>query len=627
MNCTFRILYYQSATMDIEVDSLDVEPSIDIHQLGGVFTMHNTYDELSENLKCIYNQFIKDPLSELKLDQPPEYYGPVIGDYTKQNKLKYKKRLKGWITDVLTLRFFHKRNPKVDVFERAINLGDFTIAKTHKLSKIAILKTKVDFTAKIACLLEMKATNRFIAECCYRSWYWEAICYLMQQNMIPRKRYNYLLMRAVISGNLPAVKTLVENKANPNAYSGDYVRGWRRTPLIKAAECKHMHIIQYLLGFKPDRDSMRQSITIAISLDYLDYIKIAIQNNLYPKFDYQGYFNLAVRSGSYKILEYLIKSGFTQNIETKNGCIDTIKFGDLNLTKLLLPLVSKSDIYKDHYVSTACIEGHSSLLRYFMSLGYRIKKDKIFYTLDLVISMDCLDVFIYLLEEYPEIKSDPEFVDLVRAAMNYESVKVLTYLYKNCGYQQQIHIMDLHRLILRKGTVDMLKEIDHPLEDSIKEMWLDTTMKRGRLDMIEYIINACPDHYNIPGLLTRSIVTCQNHIVKFLITKVEQPTMKMAKSFATKAISCDNLGALKIILTVIPKVQTRITKMVSEEGLLSAAKFMFKHNLFSYPAYMILVSRGSDNPCVALYLESMGIDTLYSNQDEMCYMEDMDEYR
>ena len=136
-----------------------------MEELGGLFAnLQLDDDEIRQDLERIYAEFCRDPDCELKLNKPHMWYAsPVIDDY-------YFKREKNlcnltWIRDVLTLRFFHARNPKVDVRLVALNLGDPIILKElgllyftdvgEQLTKIQRLQTLVKEMRDISYIVEM----------------------------------------------------------------------------------------------------------------------------------------------------------------------------------------------------------------------------------------------------------------------------------------------------------------------------------------------------------------------------------------------------------------------------------------------------------------------------------------
>lgn len=298
---------------------------MDISQLGGIFKLIGSYEQLSEKLKTIYDQFTSDTCSKLKLDFHPEYYGPVISDYYRNRKTKYQTLL--WITDPLTLRFYHKKNPNINLFEMALNLGDFELAAQQYPHSYNIIKNHIDVKQKIDVLLELKESMDKIFEKSVMSHDLSAIKYCVQKGFIINNRLTRVFNHVIENGYLDVIQYFEEYNIAINSY--DYLS------VIACIQNKQKHVFEYLYNkaksypipniygityeyFNNLIDNLITFLYEACATGNLDevkyYINLGISINLYHRPAKK-----AVENNHLHIMQYLIESGLNLNLNLNPG--------------------------------------------------------------------------------------------------------------------------------------------------------------------------------------------------------------------------------------------------------------------------------------------------------------------
>lgn len=508
---------------------------MDITKLGGVFKVIQDYADLPQELKDIYDQFTADPTKKLKLTKHPEYYGPVIADYTKNQQTKHSTLL--WMTDPLTLRFFHSKNPKVNLFEMALNLGDFELAKQQHPSSYNLIKNNIPTVHKIDVLLELKEPLDKIFEKAIVAEDLSGVKYCMQLGIvIDRNKHKSTLKYVLENGCLEIVQHFEEcgiainsydtefienclrnkhkkvfeflyNKAKsypiPNSYgvTQEYltklIRGFTEL-LVDACDNRDLETIKYYIDLGVDVNGHMAILITPIQKGHFDVVKLLVESGADTTID-PGYHTnpllISMECRRYDISKFLLENDATGYIDTS-----TIIHAPFELVKLLLEKRVFTS-YTSLFIKMCGIEMYSINDLEYIRINYDLDIHEISGGFLTVINNEDKLKFDYLLSHFQFSKETMQlgFLNSLRS----NSTEILQY-FLDKGY-------DINRLETEDGIKINDTCLEYLIEQKVDIKQALASMLLGAIDLdnskaVKILINQGADiHYRFDEPLRKAV--------------------------------------------------------------------------------------------------------------------------
>lgn len=416
--------------------------NIDLLDLGGVFTFVKSKDELSPEITNIYDKFVQDPESELKLIHPIEYYGPVIQDYI--NKRKYKHNNNSWITNPLTVKFYYYKNPGADIFNLALNHGISDLCKNTYKGKFNIIKNSVSILYKLSILIDLKVDpNIILQSVLYHKEYCDDVIEFLRHIPIPEINKEYIAHFQNISeiiyilcqyGHLEAIKGLINLGSNLN-YDKNRL-------FTNACRNGHLNVIKYLVSINLATPKVLEHVfKTAVSHGHLKIVKYLVNQGVDIKIDDDYAFRRSINYNYFHILKYVLKKDPTILDRVEYAMIIAIHNENIPVIKLLIKSNYKY-INKIDILSSITIQGNVRILKLVLDTKIvTLSTDDILRNISVAIQYNNFDLMKLYLDMYPYMNGYQHFH--LKQAVEYNNKKIVKYLLSINEYSES----DLIQLI------------------------------------------------------------------------------------------------------------------------------------------------------------------------------------